>query len=198
MFPCRNTSSTWRTAQPSSVFGVGSTRKRGRQLCMRCASASRCTAPIPCNWCLLISSWLRPPLVKYCLNSNTGKGKTSLGSGFWFPFSIYQGRSSSAFQHCAMFSPLPCLKGISERLEESHTPLSSVGLGKKESLIGHERAMKADERFAPSAHSHKRSSVNICPFPLWLPMALKSLKFPTVLGCALISGNQHTFCEAIA
>lgn len=24
---------------------------------------------------------------KYCLNSNAGKGKTSPGSGFWFPFS---------------------------------------------------------------------------------------------------------------
>ncbi|KAM4646655.1 zinc finger MYND domain-containing protein 12 isoform 4-T4 [Amazona ochrocephala] len=52
-----------RSAQPRGWFGLGSTRKRGRQLCMHCASASRCTAPIPCNWCLLISSWLRPALV---------------------------------------------------------------------------------------------------------------------------------------
>jgi len=56
---------------------------------------------------------------EHCLNSNTGKGKTSLGSGFWFPFAIYGGRTSSVFQHCAV--SVPCLKGISERFEKGHT-----------------------------------------------------------------------------
>lgn len=39
---------------------------------------------------------------KYCLNSNAGKGKTSLGSGFWFPFTTREGPA-------LRFNIVPCL-----------------------------------------------------------------------------------------
>lgn len=82
---------------------------------------------------------------KYCLNSNTGKDETSCGSGFWFPFTIYQGRTSSAVSTLCHASTLPWLKGISERFEKSHPtpPFFCVGLGD-------ERSMKARETFSPS------------------------------------------------
>lgn len=69
---------------------------------------------------------------KYCLKSNVGKGKTSHGSGFWFPFTIYQGRTSSAFQHCAMPLPCPASRAFQRDLRShSPPPFFCVGLGKR-------------------------------------------------------------------
>lgn len=124
IYPCRNTSLILHTAQPRSFFGMESTKKQCLQLCMRCVSALKCMAQVLCNWCLLISSWLRPALVSTGLNSNFGKGKISLGSDFWFPFTIYQGRTSSTFQHCAMSLLCPASRAF-QRYLRSYSPFSA-------------------------------------------------------------------------
>lgn len=113
---------TYSTAQ--KFLWDGKHEKAMPAVCMRCISALKCMAQVLCNWCLLISSWLRPALVSTGLNSNFGKGKISLGSGFRFPFTIYQGTTSSAFQHCAMSLLCPASRAFQRDLR-SYSPFSA-------------------------------------------------------------------------
>lgn len=52
---------TYSTAQ--KFLWDGKHEKAMPAVCMRCISALKCMAQVLCNWCLLISSWLRPALV---------------------------------------------------------------------------------------------------------------------------------------
>lgn len=91
---------------------------------------------------------------------------------------------------------LPCLKGISERFEKSHTPPFSVWIWGKR--IAHRWWEINESKWNVfSTDSHKRSSMKMYSLPLWLHMTLKSIKFPRVVGCALISGNQQTFLRPL-
>ncbi|XP_040980403.1 zinc finger MYND domain-containing protein 12 [Aquila chrysaetos chrysaetos] len=65
-----------------------SIKKRYLQLCRHCVSVLKCTAQVLCNWCLLISSWLKPPPI-YLASSTFGLKSIETSGGYFHMANVF-------------------------------------------------------------------------------------------------------------